>query len=77
MTENERLLKRARAQLNHLVDEALRNDAEGNETLERKHGLSKIKRAGREALQSEAVQAQSRKVDGLVLMAEKEQAKRG
>ena len=77
MTENERLLKRERAQLNHLVDEALRNDAEGNETLERKHGLSKIKRAGREALQSEAVQAQSRKVDGLVLMAEKEQAKRG
>ena len=77
MTDNKRMLMQEREKLNRLVDEALQKGTPINETHEIGEQFRKIKRITSEALQSEAVLAQSRKVDGLVVMVEREKEKEG
>ena len=77
MTDNERILIQEREKLNRLVDEALQNGTPINETHEIRKQFRKVKRMAREALQSDAVLAQSRRVDRLVIMVEREKEKEG
>jgi IDEAL domain. len=66
MSDNEKLLRQEREKLDRLIDEALQNGKAINEAQEIQNQSAKGKRMERKALQSEAVQAQSRKVDKLI-----------
>lgn len=76
-TESEKLLYQGREKLNRLVDEALQKVTPINETHEIEEQFRKVKRMTSEALQSEAVLAQSLRVDRLVVMVEREKEKEG
>lgn len=75
MTDCEKILHQEREKLNRLVDEALQKGTPINETHEIGEQFRKVKQIMRETLQSEAVLAQSRKVDRLVVMVEREKEK--
>jgi hypothetical protein len=75
--ESEKLLHQEREKLNRLVDEALQRGTPIGETHEIREQFRQIKRMAREALQSEAVLAQSYRVDKLVVMVEREKEKEG
>ena len=76
MTENEKRLYQEREKLNRLVDEALQKGTPICETHEIREQFRKVKRMAREALQSEAMLAQSRRVDRLVISVEQERKNR-
>lgn len=71
MTEGEKLLQHEREKLNRPVDEALQKGTPINETHEIGEQFRRIR------IMREAVLAQSRRVDRLVVMVEKEKEKEG
>lgn len=72
MTDCEKRLQQEREELNRLVDEALQNGTPLSETYEIMDQSRKVRRMAGKSLQSEAIQAQSRRVDDLIKKVERE-----